>query len=118
MVELIMKYPSIIAMILSSAFLSAGCSTSESAHAAKPEMTRCQEEMTNIPEVAAASVKSRIKKPDDAEDSIKGMEIALTINRMVRTRIDPDRDQDDWCYTENTPENFEKLVNALKENGI
>src|SRR5687767_1317374 len=113
-----MKYSPIVAIILSSAVLCAGCSTSESAHAAKPEMMRCQGEMNTIPEVAAASIKTRSKRPDDAEDSIEGMEIALTINRMVRTRIEPDRDQDDWCYTENTAENFHKLVNALKENGI
>ncbi len=46
------------------------------------------------------------------------MEIALTINGMVRSTADPDRDQDDWCYTENSRDNFERLLNALKENGI
>jgi hypothetical protein len=46
------------------------------------------------------------------------MEIALTINRMVRSTADHDRDQDDWCYTENTRENFEKLLSALKTNNI
>jgi hypothetical protein len=46
------------------------------------------------------------------------MEIALTINRMVRSTADPDRDQDDWCYTENARENFDKLLRALKDNGI
>lgn len=113
-----MKYHPIVAIILSSALLSGGCSPSKSAHAAKPEMTRCQEEINTIPEVAAASLKTRNKRPGDAEESIEGVEIALTINRMVRTKIEPDRDQDDWCYTENTVENFRKLVNALKENVI
>ena len=118
MIHFIMKYSSIVAIILSATVLSTGCSTSKSAHAAKPEMSRCQGELNTIPEVAAASIKTRNKRPDEAEESIEGMEIALTINRMVRTKIEPDRDQDDWCYTENTPENFQKLVNALKENGI
>ena len=81
-------------------------------------MSRCQDELNTIPEVAAASIKARSKRPDDAEESLAGMEIALTINRMVRSTVDPDRDQDDWCYTENTRENFEKLTNALKDNGI
>lgn len=112
-----MKYSPIIVIIVFPVLLSA-CSTSKSAHAAKPEMTRCQEELNKIPEVAAASIKARSKQPDDAEESIEGMEIALTINRMVRTKIEPDRDQDDWCYTENTVENFQKLVSALKENGV
>src|ERR1700674_3584932 len=104
-----MKYSPIVAIILSAVFLSAGCSASKSAHAAKPEMTRCQQELSTIPEVAAASIKTRRKHPDEAEGSIEGMEIALTINGMVRTKIEPDRDQDDWCYTENTTENFQKL---------
>src|SRR5712692_5489006 len=113
-----MKYSPIVAIILSSVFLSAGCSTSKNAQVAKPEMTRCQEELNTIPEVAAASLRTRGKRSDDAEGSIEGLEIALTINGMVRTKIEPDRDQDDWCYTENTTENSQKLVNALKENGV
>ncbi len=52
------------------------------------------------------------------EDSLAGVEIALTINGMVRSTVEPDRNQDDWCYTENTRENFEKLLNALKDNGL
>jgi hypothetical protein len=116
--ELIMKYFSLIAIIAIPLFLSAACSTSKDTHAAKPEMTRCQEELNTIPEVAAASLKARSKRPDYAEDSLADMEIALTINRMVRSTADPDRDQDDWCYTENARENFDKLLHALKDNGI
>jgi hypothetical protein len=112
-----MKYSSRIPIILILLFLSAGCSASKRAQAAKPEMTRCQEELNSIPEVAAASPKARSKQPD-AEGSLEGMQIALTINRMVRSVADPDQDQDDWCYTENTRENFEKIVSALKQNGI
>ncbi len=113
-----MKYFLLIAIVAVPLLFSAGCSPSKDAHAAKPEMTRCQDELSTIPEVAAASVKARGKKPDDAESSLAGMEIALTINRMVRSTVDPDRDRDDWCYTENTRENLEKLLNALKDNGI
>ncbi|MEK6325162.1 MAG: polysaccharide deacetylase family protein [Acidobacteriota bacterium] len=113
-----MKYFSLIGIIALPLLLSAGCSPSKDAHAARPEMTRCQDELSTIPEVVAASIKARGKKPDDADDSVAGMEIALTINRMVHSTVDPDRDQDDWCYTENTRENFEKLLNALKDNGV
>lgn len=116
--EFIMKYSSLIGIIAIPLLLSASCSPSKDAHAAKPEMTRCQDELSTIPEVVAASIKARVKRPDEAEDSLAGMEIALTINRMVRSTVDPDRDQDDWCYTENTRENFEKLLNAVKDNGI
>jgi hypothetical protein len=111
-----MKYFSIITIILLSFLLSAGCSASKKAQGAKPGMTRCQEELGSIPEVAAAS-KARSKQPDD-EGALRGMEIALTINWMVRSKADPDQNQDDWCYTENTRENFDKLIGALKENGV
>ena len=114
--ELIMKYFLMIA-ILGMLVVSAGCSPSKDAHAAKPEMTRCQDELKTIPEVAA-SLKARATEPDDKEGSLSGMEIALTINRKVRSTIDADRDQDDWCYTENTRENFQKLLNALEVNSI
>jgi hypothetical protein len=81
-------------------------------------MTRCQAELNAIPEVGAAAAKTRSKRTDDGEESLQGMQIALTINRMIRSNVDPDQDQDDWCYIENTRENFDKLVGALKQNGI
>jgi peptidoglycan/xylan/chitin deacetylase (PgdA/CDA1 family) len=115
--EFIMKYIPLIGIVAISILLSVGCSNPRDANAAKPEMTRCQDELSTIPEVAALS-KARSKKPEDAEASVSGMEIALTINGMVRSTADPDRDRDDWCYTENTRENFAKLLNALKDNGI
>ena len=78
-------------------------------------MTRCKEELNAIPEMGAVAAKSRSKR---TEASLEGMQIALTINRMVRRNVDPDRDQDDWCYIENTRENFDKLLGALKQNSI
>lgn len=113
-----MKYFPVIGIVAIWILLSAGCSNPRDANAAKPEMTRCQDELSTIPEVAALSIKTRSKKPEDAEASVSGMEIALTINGMVRSTVDPDRDRDDWCYTENTRDNFAKLLNALKDNAI
>jgi hypothetical protein len=107
----------LIAIVGLLAFISTSCSPSKETHAAKPEMTRCQDELNLIPEVAA-SARGRNKRPDEEEESLAGLEIALTINRMIRSTVDPDRDQDDWCYTENTRENFEKLVSALKNNDM
>ena len=57
-------------------------------------------------------MRARTKQPGD-EGSLKGMEIALTIDWMVRSKADPERDLDDWCYTENSRENFEKLMSLL-----
>jgi peptidoglycan/xylan/chitin deacetylase (PgdA/CDA1 family) len=113
-----MRYFLLIALTATSLLLSPGCSPSRDALSAKPEISRCQDELHSIPELSAASKKARNKEPDPAEASLAGMEIALTIDRMVRSTVDPDRDQDDWCYTENTRENFEKLANALRDSGI
>jgi hypothetical protein len=117
--EFIMKYLALIAAIIMPLPCYTGCSSSKDAQAAKPEITRCQEELNTIPEIAAGIAnKARGKHPDESDESLSGMEIALTINRMFRSTADPDSDQDDWCYTENSRENFDKLVNALKNNGI
>src|SRR6185369_13521787 len=115
-----MKHSSTIAIILILLVVSAGCSASRNTQAAKPEMTRCQEELNAIPEVAA-SLRGRTKQPGDEaslKDALNGMEIALTIDLMVRSKADPDRDLDDWCYTENSRDNFDKLITALKQNSI
>ena len=104
-----------MALVLALLFLCASCSPSKN-EAAKPAMTRCQEELNSIPGIAAVS-KVRSKHAED-EGALRGMEISLTIDRMVLSKSDPDHDRDDWCYSENTRENFEKLLGALKENGL
>src|ERR1700704_6433553 len=101
-----MKTTPIIAIILILLFLFAGCSVSRNTQAARPEMTRCQEDLNSIPEVPA-SMRARTKESDD-QGSLNGMEIALTMNWMVRGKVESERDLDDWCYTENSHENFEK----------
>ena len=110
-----MKHSSIIAIILILLFV-VGCSGSKNTQAAKPEMTRCQEGLNANPEVAA-SLRARTKQSGD-EGALNGMEIALTLDWMVRSKADPERDLDDWCYTENSRENFEKLITALKQNSL
>ena len=107
-------------MILILLILSSGCSSSRGTQAAKPEMTRCQDDLKAIPEVAA-SLRARAKQSGDEaplNGLLSGMEIALTLDLMVRSKADPDRDLDDWCYTENSRENFEKLIKALKQNSL
>jgi peptidoglycan/xylan/chitin deacetylase (PgdA/CDA1 family) len=112
-----MKYLA-IAIIANMLFLSAACNSSRSVTAARPSIPKCKEELNTIPEVAT-SVRSHGKQPDDADSRpLEGMQIALTINRMVRNRVDPDANADDACFTENTRENFDKLIKALKENSM
>jgi peptidoglycan-N-acetylglucosamine deacetylase len=81
-------------------------------------MTKCANTLGSIPEVGAL-LRARGKQAEELETKpLDGMEIALTINRMVRTKVDPDADADDMCYTENTRDNFDKLIAALKENNM
>jgi peptidoglycan-N-acetylglucosamine deacetylase len=109
----VMKYrlqPLIVILL----FLPSACSRGVSAPEAT--MLKCRQEMERIPRVAPW-LKARGKHPEQIENQpLKGLELALTINRMVRKTVDPDADLDDWCYTENTIENFDKLVAALKQN--
>lgn len=81
-------------------------------------MTTCQEELNAIPEVAAYQA-SRAKQTIDLQARpLEGMTLALTINGMLLGKIDPDADEDDRCYTQNTRANFDKLVAALKDNNM
>lgn len=97
-------------------FSFAGCSSARKVTAANAAMSKCKEELNTIPEVAA-SLRNHGKQSDEVNSRpLEGMKIALTINRMVRNKVDPDANADDACFTENTRENFEKLIKALKEN--
>jgi peptidoglycan/xylan/chitin deacetylase (PgdA/CDA1 family) len=47
------------------------------------------------------------------------VELALTINGMIRSENGPeDDDVDYWCERENSRENFQKLLDALKQNDM
>lgn len=79
-------------------------------------MSKCQEELNYIPEVAAW-FKARSRESEQAQGHpLEGMEIVLTIDRMVRAKIDTEAAANDWCYKESTVENFDKIVAALKQN--
>jgi hypothetical protein len=85
-------------------------------------LSRCVEELNAIPEMAAL-LKARSRENGEAkgrsEDRpFEGMEVALIVSGMIRGHADPDEDLDDWCYAENSPENFNKLVAALKQNSL
>jgi peptidoglycan/xylan/chitin deacetylase (PgdA/CDA1 family) len=81
-------------------------------------MSRCQENLRAIPELG-----SRLKprpgtgEPEEAR-SLEGLEVALTINGMIRSRTNRDDEIDNWCESENSRENFEKLLAALKQNNM
>src|SRR5260370_318169 len=76
-------------------------------------MKKCQDELNAIPEAAAFAKSQRAETENRPLD---GMELALTINGMIQTAMSPEEDEDDWCYSENTRQNFDKLIAALKQN--
>lgn len=99
-------------------FLNDGCSSARNNNQSRPQMSKCKDSLSTIPEVAEL-LRARGKQAEEVDTKpLAGMEIALTINRMVRTKVDPDADADDMCYTENTRENFDKLISALKQNNM
>lgn len=106
----------LIARILLLTVIATGCQQGGKNGNGKPTVARCMEELNSIPELAALKrreepVESSAGKPLD------GLEIALTINDMIRGEGDPD-DVDNLCEHENSRENFDKLVGALREHQL
>lgn len=92
----------------------AGCRHQEDNTAASAQISKCTEELNRIKPLSEMR-KSRSKAEVENQKPFEGMELALTINEMVTSRID-DRDVDDLCYSQDTRENFDKLVKALVDN--
>ena len=84
----------------------------------KATVARCMEDLNNIPELAALKARSK-EKPEEAPSGrpLDGLEIALTLNDLVRSTGDPN-DVDNWCEHEDSRENFDRLVAALKQHGL
>src|SRR5215467_1910621 len=77
-----------------------------------PEMAECLARFKSIPELAHFG-KPAIRSPEAPatdEKSLEGMEVALTLNGTISSHMDPQADEDDVCYAENTAENFHKLL--------
>lgn len=108
-----------IAVLLASALVlgAAGCVDRTAKSGTAPPST-CLTYLNTIPEMAAVL---RSRKSDSEEFQgrpFEGLKLALTINGMVMSHVDPDADADDLCFTENTPENLDRLANALESNAM
>jgi peptidoglycan/xylan/chitin deacetylase (PgdA/CDA1 family) len=80
----------------------------------KPPVARCMEDLNNIPELAALKARNKEQTEESASGRpLDGMEIALTLNDQVRSAGDPN-DVDNWCEREDSRENFDHLLAALK----
>lgn len=65
----------------------------------------------------AGVLKSGIREGRETKSRpLEGMRIALTINGMVKSEGEPERGVDSWCEFENSQENFDKIISALKKN--
>ena len=91
------------------------CKQTQKGGNSRPPVARCMEDLDNIPELAALKARDK-ERPEDAQGKpLEGLEIALTINDQVRSSGDPD-DLDNWCEHEDSRENFDRLVAALKQH--
>jgi peptidoglycan-N-acetylglucosamine deacetylase len=80
-------------------------------------MAKCLEDMRHIPEIGAL-MKSQIREDTNGSRPLEGVEIALTINGMIQSQSDGEEMIDNWCEKEDSVENLDKVIQALKEHQI
>jgi peptidoglycan/xylan/chitin deacetylase (PgdA/CDA1 family) len=78
-------------------------------------MAKCLEDMRHIPEIGAL-MKSQIREVTNGSRPLEGVEIALTINGMIQSQSDAEEAIDNWCEKEDTVENLDKVIQALREH--
>jgi len=105
---------SLIVLLLFSFLLSQLNCRSLDTRADKGPVNKCQEDLKRIPEIATLLKPRARAEGEEEEKPLKGLEVALTINGMIRSQSNFDDDIDNSCESENTRENFEKLLTALK----
>jgi hypothetical protein len=97
---------------------SAGCKEKSRAATGKAPLAQCARELYEIPEVFALK-NTRDKDPDQSQQrKLEGMEVALTINGMIKSQGDPAEGIDNWCASQNSLSNLESLLAALRNNAI
>lgn len=77
-------------------------------------MAKCLEDMRHIPELGAL-MKSQVREDTNESRPLDGVEIALTINGMVQSQSESEEAIDNWCEKEDSIENLDNLISALKE---
>ena len=94
------------------------CKLGRKAKAERGPASKCLDRLDSIP-MLSATLKSRARNDAERQDRpFEGLEIALTINNMIRGAPNPEAEIDSWCEFQNTPANFDKLVSALKANDM
>jgi len=94
----------------------AGCGNQTKPSANSLQKSKCLDEVNAIPEINALRKARKKGQEETSPRPFEGLEIALTINDMITSQINAEANPDDLCYMQDTRENFDKLVNALKAN--
>ena len=109
---------SFIAVALATILLlgGSGCGTQKKTTADSLQKSKCLDELNAIPEMSDLR-KSRKKAQEEINPRLfEGLELALTIDGMITSQVNPEINPDDLCYAQDTRENFDKLVKALAAN--
>lgn len=93
-----------------------GCGNQTKPSANILQKSKCVDELNAIPELAALRKARKNGQEAPSAKPFEGLEIALTINDMVTSQVNPEANPDDLCFMQDTRENFDKLVQALTAN--
>jgi peptidoglycan/xylan/chitin deacetylase (PgdA/CDA1 family) len=106
-------------VVVSLLFVSASCNKKTEPEPPKSGIGRCLDDLSTIPRIGRL-MKPRERRQEVAPDArpLEGMEIAITINGMLRSSGDPDEGEDSWCENENSAENFQRIIAALRESHL
>lgn len=105
----------IVIAFIALSFLLPGCTAVRRQPPQNPPLSECMKDLNAIPTLAALL---RAKNEEKEPPSLEGMQIALTINGMMLSIGEPEKGIDSWCEYENSVENFEKLLAALRQHSM
>jgi len=106
-----------IALLLSLLLVCGGCRSYIRAETEKPPLSRCLQEISEIPVFDFSKKARKAESADVTDRPLEGMQIALTINGLIRSHGEPEKGIDNWCAEENKLENLDRLIEALRQNG-
>jgi peptidoglycan-N-acetylglucosamine deacetylase len=103
--------------IVSLLLILSGCRSLD-IRADRAPVNKCQDDLKVIPEMAAL-LRTRDRRPaEEVDKPLAGLQVALTINGMIRSQGNFDDEIDNSCESENSRENFDKLLNVIKQNNL
>ncbi|MGH9764736.1 MAG: hypothetical protein ACREDR_31365, partial [Blastocatellia bacterium] len=95
----------------------AQCSRRDHSNTPSAATAKCVSRVKSIPELSGIRMEND-EAVAPSGSSLEGLQVALTITGSLRSVADPNADADDVCYAQNTLANLNKLIQALKDNGL